>query len=79
MATSRTERIPAHEGSYCPGHLPLPDEVPAFWACAVTPQAVIMAARPDFAITHAPGYMFITDVPDAAIRGRLPTLAALVP
>jgi uncharacterized protein YcsI (UPF0317 family) len=59
--------------------LPLPDEVPVFWACGVTPQALIMAARPDFAITHAPGHMFITDVPDAAIRGRRPTLAALVP
>ncbi|CAN7194192.1 MULTISPECIES: putative hydro-lyase [Microbacterium] len=40
-------------------------EVPVFWACGVTPQAAIMASRPPFAITHAPGYMFITDVPDA--------------
>lgn len=39
-------------------------EVPVFWACGVTPQAAIMASRPPFAITHAPGYMFITDVPD---------------
>lgn len=40
------------------------DEVPVFWACGVTPQAAIMAARPRFAITHAPGHMFVTDVPD---------------
>ena len=59
--------------------LPLEDEVPVFWACGVTPQALIMAARPEFAITHAPGHMFITDVRDAAILGRQPTLAALVP
>lgn len=40
-------------------------EVPVFWACGVTPQAAIMASKPPFALTHAPGYMFITDVPDA--------------
>ena len=40
-------------------------ELPVFWACGVTPQAAIMASRPPFAITHAPGYMFVTDVPDA--------------
>jgi len=42
-----------------------PGEVPVFWACGVTPQAAIMATRPPFAITHSPGYMFVTDVPDA--------------
>jgi uncharacterized protein YcsI (UPF0317 family) len=41
-----------------------PGEVPVFWACGVTPQAVVMASRPPFAISHAPGHMFITDVPD---------------
>ncbi|MGW4486617.1 putative hydro-lyase [Amycolatopsis sp. NPDC004368] len=39
-------------------------EVPVFWACGVTPQAAIMQSKPPFAITHAPGYMFVTDVPD---------------
>jgi uncharacterized protein YcsI (UPF0317 family) len=39
------------------------DEVPVFWACAVTPQAAIGHARPPLAITHAPGRMFITDMP----------------
>ncbi|MCQ4160366.1 putative hydro-lyase [Roseomonas sp. GC11] len=38
-----------------------PDELPVFWACGVTPQAVIAAAKPDFAITHAPGCMLVTD------------------
>jgi uncharacterized protein YcsI (UPF0317 family) len=38
-----------------------PDEVPVFWACGVTPQSVILQSRPDFAITHAPGYMLVTD------------------
>ena len=41
-----------------------PGEVPVFWACGVTPQAALMASRPPFAITHAPGYMFITDIPE---------------
>ncbi len=38
------------------------DELPVFWACGVTPQAVIMAAKPSFAITHAPGRMIVTDL-----------------
>ncbi|SEP08210.1 Uncharacterized protein YcsI, UPF0317 family [Methylobacterium sp. ap11] len=37
------------------------DEIPVFWACGVTPQSVIAAVRPAFAITHAPGCMLITD------------------
>lgn len=39
-------------------------EVPVFWACGVTPQAVAMAAKPALMITHAPGHMFITDLRD---------------
>jgi len=37
------------------------DELPVFWACGVTPQAVVTAARPAFCITHAPGCMLVTD------------------
>jgi len=37
-------------------------EVPVFWACGVTPQAVAMKAKPDLCITHTPGHMFITDL-----------------
>ncbi len=40
-----------------------PDEVPVFWACGVTPQAVAIEAKLDFMISHFPGRMFITDVP----------------
>ena len=39
-----------------------PDEIPVFWACGVTPQAVVMAAAPDFCISHAPGCMLVTDL-----------------
>lgn len=37
------------------------DELPVFWACGVTPQAVIASVKPAFAITHAPGRMLVTD------------------
>jgi uncharacterized protein YcsI (UPF0317 family) len=38
------------------------EEIPVFWACGVTPQAVVMKAKPDLCITHAPGHMFISDL-----------------
>lgn len=37
-------------------------EIPVFWACGVTPQSVVAASRPEFCITHAPGYMLVTDL-----------------
>ncbi|MDH0865748.1 putative hydro-lyase [Mitsuaria sp. GD03876] len=37
-------------------------ELPVFWACGVTPQSAIATARPPFCITHAPGYMLVTDL-----------------
>ncbi len=42
-------------------------EVPVFWACGVTPQAVAMQAKPPLMITHAPGHMFITDLKNEAL------------
>jgi uncharacterized protein YcsI (UPF0317 family) len=45
-----------------------PGDVPVFWACGVTPQAAVLASRPPLAITHAPGHMVVTDVPDAVYR-----------
>ena len=39
-----------------------PGEVPVFWACGVTPQAVAVHAQLPLMITHAPGHMFITDL-----------------
>ena len=38
------------------------NEIPVFWACGVTPQAAIAAAKPSLCITHAPGCMLVTDV-----------------
>ncbi|MFN0199723.1 MAG: putative hydro-lyase [Planctomycetaceae bacterium] len=43
------------------------NELPVFWACGVTPQAVLMAAKPPFAITHSPGCMFLTDLKEDAL------------
>lgn len=46
---------------------PVPDgSVPVFWACGVTPQAAIERARIPLCITHKPGHMLITDVPEDA-------------
>jgi uncharacterized protein YcsI (UPF0317 family) len=71
---------PVHIGD--PGHIGIDDvtkphwgdfvgiragEVPIFWACGVTPQAVALASRPPFMITHSPGHMFITDLPNHAL------------
>lgn len=39
-------------------------EVPVFWACGVTPQAVALRSKPSLMITHSPGHMFITDLLD---------------
>jgi uncharacterized protein YcsI (UPF0317 family) len=46
-----------------------PGELPVFWACGVTPQAMIVEAKPDFAITHAPGCMLITDRKNTSMAG----------
>jgi len=39
------------------------DEIPVFWACGVTPQAVAERARVELMITHEPAQMFVTDLP----------------
>lgn len=44
-----------------------PGEIPVFWACGVTPQAVAMQVKPPLMITHAPGHMFITDLRDESL------------
>lgn len=41
------------------------DEIPLFWPCGVTPQNVISGLKLPFAITHAPGHMFVTDKKDS--------------
>ena len=40
------------------------NEIPVFWACGVTPQAVALESKPVQMITHSPGHMFITDLRD---------------
>ena len=38
------------------------NEIPVFWACGVTPQNVLRKAKLPLAITHAPGFMFVSDL-----------------
>jgi uncharacterized protein YcsI (UPF0317 family) len=45
-----------------------PGEVPVFWACGVTPQAVAMQVKPPLLITHKPGHMFLTDLRDCDLE-----------
>lgn len=47
-----------------------PGEIPVFWACGVTPQMAIRYSGIDFAVTHAPGHMFVTDLKVEEIRGK---------
>jgi len=47
-----------------------PGEIPIFWACGVTPQAVAMEAKPPLLITHKPGHMFVTDLRDTDLEGE---------
>jgi uncharacterized protein YcsI (UPF0317 family) len=47
-----------------------PGEVPVFWACGVTPQAVAMQVKPALALTHKPGHMFLTDLRDTDLEGE---------
>jgi uncharacterized protein YcsI (UPF0317 family) len=42
-------------------------ELPGFWACGVTPQVALAAARPPFAITHSPGCMLVTDLRNSTL------------
>ena len=50
------------------------DQLPVFWACGVTPQAAIMRAKPPLSITHKPGQMLITDIPEDA---EIPIIGAV--
>ena len=43
------------------------NETPVFWACGVTPQQVLMDAGVPFAITHSPGHMLVTDIPESQV------------
>jgi len=39
-----------------------PDQVPAFWACGITAQAIACEIGIPEMITHKPGHMFVTDL-----------------
>jgi len=43
------------------------DELPVFWACGITPQSVVLEARPSLCITHSPGHMLVTDLRNASL------------
>lgn len=45
-------------------------EIPVFWACGVTPQAIAMEVQLPFLITHKPGCMFVTDLKDTDLEGE---------
>jgi uncharacterized protein YcsI (UPF0317 family) len=40
------------------------DEVPVFWACGVTPQAVLAQSGCERFAAHLPGRMFVGDAPE---------------
>ena len=66
MAPDFGEAVPLAEG-----------EIPVFWACGVTPQMAIKQARPDICITHAPGFMVISDIAASELAaGRGPEISS---
>jgi uncharacterized protein YcsI (UPF0317 family) len=42
-------------------------EIPVFWGCGVTPQAIAMACGIPEMITHAAGHMFVSDIKLASL------------
>ncbi len=66
MAPDFGEAVPVGDG-----------EIPVFWACGVTPQMAIKQARPDICITHAPGFMVISDIAASELAaGRGPEISS---
>lgn len=43
------------------------NEMPVFWACGVTPQVALEQAKPPFCITHSPGHMVVSDMPNSKL------------
>lgn len=46
-------------------------EVPVFWGCGVTTQIALAEAKPEFAITHAPGAMLILNIDDDLVTTKI--------
>ncbi|MXY12656.1 MAG: DUF1445 domain-containing protein, partial [Chloroflexi bacterium] len=49
-------------------------EVPVFWACGVTPQAVALATGLPV-MTHSPGHMYVSDLLEAYVDKAIPVPA----
>jgi uncharacterized protein YcsI (UPF0317 family) len=45
-------------------------ELPLFWACGITPQSVVLDAKPTLCITHSPGHMLVTDLTNESLATR---------
>ena len=45
-------------------------ELPLFWACGITPQSVVLEAKPTLCITHSPGHMLVTDLENASLAAQ---------
>lgn len=45
-------------------------DVPLFWACGVTPQVALEAAKLPLAITHEPGHMLVTDLKNSELTSN---------
>ncbi|KAM6973798.1 D-glutamate cyclase, mitochondrial [Aplochiton taeniatus] len=45
-----------------------PGDVSVFWACGVTCLEAVLSSKPPLAFTHAPGCMFVTDLPDPSTQ-----------
>ena len=72
-AVQVTARMPSVHGA--PVHVGSPSSLgigdlaePDFGEAVEAQEGDVPVLRPPFAITHARGYMFVTDVPDAAYR-----------
>lgn len=46
---------------------PAAHDISVFWACGVTSQTAVQRARPELCITHSPGAMLVTDLPNARL------------
>ncbi len=80
---SRVHGAPIHEGDPCAlgiadlgtpdfgeALLPLPGEVPLYWACGLTALVALENAGVEFFISHAPGKMLVTDCLNSSLQTR---------
>lgn len=46
-------------------------EIPVFWGCGITPQVMVEQLKPDLAISHKAGCMFVGDIRNAELEEKL--------